>query len=132
MEDFILRELDRIGEFLCALLEKLPLGKARSNAPEACVQTRTELAERFGTDIDTLSAREDFIRVPVQDHGFRTAHLEKFAELLAGLAAAATGEEGQRRLGAAACTIYRPLDAQEAPASYDRYYILQELIRYNP
>lgn len=131
MEDFILREIDRIGELLCALLEKLHLRKAQGNAAEACIQTRTELAEHLDMDVDTLLAQDDFIRLLAEEHGFSAAHLEQFAELLAGLAAAAPGREEQQRHAAAACAIYRHLDAQEAPASFNRYYILKELTQYN-
>ena len=61
MEDYILREINRIGELIAALLDKIGLLK-KSGAPELIRETaKTELAEKLNLDIDTLLAGEDFI-----------------------------------------------------------------------
>ena len=61
MEDYILREIDKIGKLIEALLQKAGILQ-RSGAGEAvCETARTELAEALDLDIDTLLAREDFI-----------------------------------------------------------------------
>ena len=61
MEDYILREINRIGELIAALLDKIGLLK-KSGAPELIRETaKTELAEQLDLDIDTLLAGEDFI-----------------------------------------------------------------------
>ena len=63
MEDYILREIDKIGKLIEALLQKAGILR-RSGAGEAvCETARTELAEALDLDIDTLLAREDFIRL---------------------------------------------------------------------
>ena len=63
MEDYILREIDKIGKLIEALLQKAGILR-RSGAGEAvCETARTELAEALDLDIDTLLAREDFIGV---------------------------------------------------------------------
>ena len=62
MEDYILREIDKIGKLIEALLQKAGILR-RSGAGEAVCETAwTELAEALDLDIDTLLAREDFIR----------------------------------------------------------------------
>ena len=106
MEDYILREINRIGELIAALLDKIGLLK-KSGAPELIRETaKTELAEQLDLDIDTLLAGEDFIATLVGEYGFSDADLEKFAEL------------------------YSYLDEKKAPASLNRYYILKDLDKY--
>lgn len=88
MEDYILREIDKIGKLIEALLQKAGILR-RSRAGEAvCETARTELAEALDLDIDTLLAREDFIGVLTREYGFSDENLEKFAELLFDFAAA--------------------------------------------
>lgn len=80
MEDYILREIDKIGKLIEALLQKAGILR-RSGAGEAvCETARTELAEALDLDIDTLLAREDFIGVLTREYGFSDENLEKFAE----------------------------------------------------
>lgn len=76
MEDYILREIDKIGKFIEALLQKAGILR-RSGAEEAvCETARTELAEALDLDIDTLLAREDFIGVLTREYGFSDENLE--------------------------------------------------------
>ena len=61
MEDYILREINRIGELIAALLDKIGLLK-KSGAPELIRETaKTELAKQLELDIDTLLAGAAFI-----------------------------------------------------------------------
>ena len=130
MEDYILREINRIGELIAALLDKIGLLK-KSGAPELIRETaKTELDEQLDLDIDTLLAGEDFIATLVGEYGFSDADLEKFAELLFDFAAASE-EHGERlRLAAAIGALYSYLDEKKAPASLNRYYILKDLDKY--
>mgnify|MGYP001063378443 CR=1 FL=1 len=121
MEDYILREIDKIGKLIEALLQKAGILR-RSGAGEAvCETARTELAEALDLDIDTLLAREDFIGVLTREYGFSDENLEKFAELLFDFAAASPD------LACGMTAIYRYLDEKKAPVSLNRYYILKEL-----
>ena len=130
MEDFILREIDKIGVLLRGMLHKIGILR-RSDAPETVGPTaKTELADRL--DIEALLAEEDFVSVLVERHGFGPDDLMLFAVLLADLAAAAVTSHEARRCAAAACAVYRHQDAHKAPASLGRYYILKELAKYNP
>ena len=125
MEDYILREIDKIGKLIEALLQKAGILR-RSGAGEAvCETARTELAEALDLDIDTLLAREDFIGVLTREYGFSDENLEKFAELL--FAAASPDRDATVRLACGITAIYRYLDEKKAPVSLNRYYILKEL-----
>lgn len=107
MEDYILREIDKIGKLIEALLQKAGILR-RSGAGEAVCETAwTELAEALDLDIDTLLAREDFIGVLIREYGFSDENLEKFAELLFDFAAASP--IGTRRSGSPAAL--RPFTA---------------------
>lgn len=117
MEDYILREIDKIGKLIEALLQKAGILR-RSGAGEAvCETARTELAEALDLDIDTLLAREDFIGVLTREYGFSDENLEKFAELLFDFAAASPDRDATVRLACGITAIYRYLDEKKAPVS---------------
>ena len=130
MEDYILREIDKIGKLIEALLQKAGILR-RSGAGEAVCETAwTELAEALDLDIDTLLAREDFIGVLIREYGFSDENLEKFAELLFDFAAASPDRDATVRLACGITAIYRYLDEKKAPVSLNRYYILKEFAGY--
>ncbi|WP_288180379.1 hypothetical protein, partial [Alistipes putredinis] len=121
MEDYILREIDKIGKLIEALLQKAGILR-RSGAGEAVCETAwTELAEALDLDIDTLLAREDFIGVLIREYGFSDENLEKFAELLFDFAAASPDRDATVRLACGITAIYRYLDEKKAPVSLNRY-----------
>lgn len=133
MEDFILREIGKIGHLLRSLLHRLGLRRTAEGPSDELVETtKSELIERLDIDIDTLLRDERFVERLVAEYGFGEEELEAFAELLADLAAAAETHDEQCRLAAAACTVYKHQEAHGAPASINRYYVLKELARYNP
>lgn len=132
MEDFILREIDKIGVLLRGILRKIGLLGQTDSADTVVETTKTELAGQLSIDIDTLLAEEDFVSVLAERHGFGPDDLELFAELLADLAAAADTPAEAQKCAAAACAVYKYQDAHKAPASLGRYYILKELAKYNP
>lgn len=130
MEDYILREINRIGELLAALLDKIGLLK-RSGTPERIrTAAKTELAETLDVDIDTLLCGPDFIGRLTDEYGFSDENLEKFAELLFDMVAATDDSDERLRLAAGVGAIYSHLDAKKAPASLNRYYILKDLDKY--
>ena len=119
MEDYILREIDKIGKLIEALLQKAGILR-RSGAGEAVCETAwTELAEARD-----LLAREDLIGVLSREYGVSVEILEKFAELLFDFAAASPDRDATVRLACGITAIYRYLDEKKAPVSLNRYYIL--------
>lgn len=130
MEDYILREINRIGELIAALLDKAGMLK-KSGAPELIREAaKTELAEKLNLDIDALLAQEDFTATLVGQYGFSDADLDKFAELLFDLVAASDDRTERLRLAAGVGALYSYLDQKKAPASLNRYYILRDLDKY--
>lgn len=130
MEDYILREIDKIGALLAGLLRKAGLLKA-SDTPQTVRQAaRTELLEQLDLDVDTLLTHEDFIRELTDRYGFTEEHLDRFAELLFDFVAASEDRPERLRLAAAIGAIYSYLDRRKAPVSVNRYYILKDLNEY--
>lgn len=128
MEDYILREINRIGELIAALLNKIGLMRQSASPEQIRTTAKTELAEKL--DIDTLLDEPDFIGRLTDEYGFGDQELDKFAELLFDMAAASEQHAERLRLAAAVGAIYSYLDAKKAPASLNRYYILKDLDKY--
>ena len=125
MEDYILREINRIGELIAALLNKIGLMRQSASPEQIRTTAKTELAEKLDIDIDTLLDEPDFIGRLTDEY-----ELDKFAELLFDMAAASEQHAERLRLAAAVGAIYSYLDAKKAPASLNRYYILKDLEKY--
>ena len=130
MEDYILREINKIGELIAALLDKIGILK-RSGDSERIRQTaKTELLDNLDLDIEALLAAENFVDTLAGEYGFGDEELEKFAELLFDLVAASEDRNERLRLATGIGAIYSHLDARKAPASLNRYYILKDLDKY--
>ena len=130
MEDYILREINRIGELIAALLNKIGVMRQSASPEQIRTTAKTELAEKLDIDIDTLLDDADFIGRLTGEYGFDNENLEKFAELPCDMVAASEQHAERLRLEAAVGAIYSYLDAKKAPASLNRYYILKDLDKY--
>lgn len=130
MEDFILREIDKIGTLLRALLERTGLLVRSDDPGQARSVVRTELLEGLGTELDALLDDPDPGRLLAERHGFAEEHLEQFARLLFELLPAEPQRAERSRMARAIAAIHRYLDECRAPASFDRYRILEELNEY--
>lgn len=130
MEDYILREINRIGELIAALLARIGLMKQTATPEQLRTTAKTELAATLDIDIDTLLDDADFIGRLTGQYGFGDLELDKFAELLFDIAAASEQHAERLRLAAAIGAIYSYLDEKKAPASLNRYYILKDLDKY--
>lgn len=130
MEDYILREINKIGVLIAALLNKIGLLKRSGDAEQVRTAAKTELAQTLDMDIDTLLSDADFIGRLTGEYRFDDQNLEQFAELLFDLVAASEEREERLRLAAGIGAIYTYLDEKKAPASINRYYILKDLDEY--
>ena len=81
MEDYILREINRIGELIAALMAKIGLMRQSASPEQIRTTAKTELAEKLDIDIDTLLDEPDFIGRLTDEYGFGDQELDKFAEL---------------------------------------------------
>lgn len=70
MEDYILREIDKIGKLIDGLLQKFGIKRMSASKETVYETTKTELAETLNLDIDVLLAQEDFIDVLIREHDF--------------------------------------------------------------
>lgn len=129
MEDYILREIDKIGKVIQAILEKARLVKAARDV-SVYQMTKTELLAKLDLDVDALLNREGFIDVLIQEYGFSHENLDKFAELLFDLTVASSDKTGNTVLIAAIGSIYTYLDKHERSFSFNRFYILKELEKF--
>ena len=130
MEDFILREIDKIGTPLRALLERAGMLVRSDDPGETLAVVRTELLEGLGTELDALLDDPDPGRLLAERHGFGEEHLEQFARLLFELVAAEPQRTERYRMARAIAAIHRYLDERRAPVSFDRYRILAALNEY--
>ena len=101
MEDYILREINRIGELIAALMAKIGLMRQSASPEQIRTTAKTELAEKLDIDIDTLLDEPDFIGRLTDEYGFGDQELDKFAELLFDMVAASEQHAERRRLAAA-------------------------------
>ena len=69
MEDYILREINRIGELIAALMAKIGLMRQSASPEQIRTTAQTELAEKMEHDIDTLLDEADFIGRPQDEYG---------------------------------------------------------------
>ena len=115
MEDYILREINRIGELIAALMAKIGLMRQSASPEQIRTTAKTELAEKLDIDIDTLLDEADFIGRLTDEYGFGDQELDKFAELLFDMVAASEQHAERLRLAAAVGAIYSYLDAKKAP-----------------
>ncbi|MDL2231322.1 hypothetical protein LJB85_01110 [Porphyromonadaceae bacterium OttesenSCG-928-L07] len=130
MEDYIKREIDKIGKIVEAVLVKLGVLKKSGETASLYGIAKTELLEGLNIDLDTLLESENFIDILVHEHHFNSDHLEKFAELLFDFLIAAEDKTTQTGLVSNINSIYQYLEKNEMAISLNRYYILKELEKY--
>ncbi len=130
MEDFILREINKIGQLIEAVLQKLGIMKGASQQEQLYAAAREELLEKLKMDVDSLPEGDDVVAELRQKYGFTNADLEKFAELLFTLVPPAPDADTRMKLVGRIIGIYRYLEVHEPSFSWSRYYILKELKNY--
>lgn len=130
MEDYILREIDKIGKIIEALLLKMGVLK-KSNSGESLYEaTKIELLEKLDLDIDNLLEEDNFVDILIEEYEFNGDNLEKFAELLFDFVAASKDNPPRAKFITNITTIYKYLDKNGTSISINRYYILKELDKY--
>ncbi|MEG1760086.1 MAG: hypothetical protein RR258_06680 [Alistipes sp.] len=130
MEDYILREIDKIGKVIEAILFRIGILKKSNNDETLYETTKVELLERLDLDIDTLLENENFTDILIEKYGFSNNNLEKFAELLYDFVNTSQDQIERMKLVSCIGAIYKYLEKNETSLSLDRYYILKELEKY--
>lgn len=130
MEDFIMREIDKIGKIIEAILIKVGVLKRSGGAETVHSQTKLELAEKLDMDIDSLIVRNDFANILKSRYGFSDADLGKFTGLMLDFVETAPDKAAADKYVSAALNIFRHLEKTASDFSFDNYYILEELKKY--
>lgn len=130
MEDFIMREINKIGKLIEALLTKIGILRRSGSYSYLYDYTKVELAEKLNVDIDTLLGNDDFADILIREHGFSDDNLEKFAELLFDMVEAAPDETSRTKLVGGILVIYDRLDSTGSYISLNRHHITRELEKY--
>lgn len=129
MEDYILKEIDKIGKVVEAILIKLGLLKKNHNGEAIYKASKTELLEKLDLNIDTLLEDENIVAI-LKEYGFTNNNLDKFAELLFDLTSSTEDKTQRIKLITGINEIYKYLDNNASTFSVNRYYILKELNKY--
>ena len=109
MEDMLLREIEKTGKVLEAILLKLGV-TTREKGEEAYDTARTGLREGLGMDFDAVLGSDDIAGALTAGYGF--------------------GDDNLERTASAAAALYQYLEGRSSCCFYDRYYILKELEKY--
>ncbi len=130
MEDYILREINKIGQLIEAILQKLGVMKGATQEEKLYAAAKEELLEKLKMNVEELPEGDEIVPYLRQKYEFTNADLEKFAELLFTLVPPAPDPDTRMRLVARIIGIYRYLEVHESSFSWNRYYILKELKNY--
>ena len=129
MEDYIKREIDKIGKMLAAIIQKIGVLK-ETKSDDVVNVAKLELVEGLNLDIDELLQKEEFIEILIQEHHFNNDNLEKFADLIFDFIEATDDTDEKQNLIRCIVNIYKYLDENSNAISFHRHYILKELKKY--
>ena len=130
MKDYVLREIDKMGKLIEAILLKIGILKSENRKDELIEATKIELIKNLDIDIDKLFENENFIEILIQEYRFNTNDLEKFAELLFDFVEATDNMDEKNDLICRIGKIYTYLEKEEHPISFKMFEILTELKKY--
>lgn len=130
MEDFIIREINKIGKIIEAILVKIGVLKKSGDMESLRSTVKTELAEKLDMDIDVLAGEGDLVGILIKEYGFNDEDLGKFAELLFDFTEAAPDKAAARKYIPAIAGIYKYLRENTSYFPFNGYYILKELDKY--
>jgi hypothetical protein len=131
MKDFILREIDKMGTVIEAILLKIGILKRENKSNYLIEIAKLELLKNLNIDIDQLLQDEQFVEILIQEYRFNNNNLEKFAELLFDFIETANNMDEKKKLISSICKIYSSLEGKKYPISFNMFYILKELKRYS-
>ena len=82
MEDYIIREIDKIGDVLALIASKLGLGTYAFPTDQLAVQMNTELVNDLDVDIYELLSKDNPLEYLVSEKGFSDRNLESLAVMM--------------------------------------------------
>ena len=129
MEDYIKREIDKIGKRLAAILQKIGVLK-ETKSDDLVNVAKLELVEGLNLDIEELLQKEEFIEILIQEYHFNNDNLEKFGDLIFDFIETTDDINERQNLIRCIINIYKYLDENSNTISFHRHYILKELKKY--
>ena len=82
MEDYLIREIDRIGELLACIASKLGLGSMPERSEVLARELNSELVKALDVDYEALLAMPAPIEYLVVEKEFTNANLEELAVMM--------------------------------------------------
>ena len=129
MKDYILKEINKIGQMIESILVKIKLLKVRQN--ESVYEfSKIELLDKLSLNIDSLLEQDNIVEILIKEHEFNSENLDKFAELLYDITIATNIEAERLKLAKSISAIYEHLDKNDRYFSFNRFYILKGLEEY--
>jgi hypothetical protein len=132
MEDFILKEIDKIGKVIEAILLKIGFLKKEKHHKDIIELSKVELVNKLNIDIDKLLQNEDFINILIQDYKFSLDNLSQFADLLFDFFEITDSIHEKNELIHSIQQIFSHLEKNKYPFSFKMLYMIDEFKKYTP
>jgi hypothetical protein len=130
MEDIILKEIDKIGKVIEAILLKIGVLKKENKHEESVMLSKLEVANKLNINIDKLLQNENFIDILIQDYRFSTGNLSQFADLLFDFFEITDSVDEKNILMHSIQNIFLHLQQNKYPFSFKMFYIINEFKKY--
>lgn len=82
MEDYLIREIDKIGEMLALIASKLGLGTSAIQSDALAGQLNVELLQSLDIDIYEILSKDNPLEYLVSEKGFSDRNLESLAMMM--------------------------------------------------
>jgi hypothetical protein len=130
MEDFILKEIDKIGKVIEAILLKIGVLKKDKQQKDIIELSKVEMVNKLNIDIDKLLQSEDFINTLIQDYKFSPDNLSQFADLLFDFFEITDSVHEKNRLIHSIQQLFLHLEENKYPFSFKMFYMIDEFKKY--
>jgi two-component SAPR family response regulator len=131
MEDYILKEIDKIGKLIEAILLKIGVLKSENKHEDIIGFSKSELVNQLNIDIDKLLQNEKFIEILIQERQFTNSNLEQFADLLFDFIETTHSNDEKYILIYSIQKIFLHLAENKHPFSFKMFYIMDEFKKYS-
>lgn len=131
MEDYIIKEIEKIGMMLRAILSKAGMLRDSSARQEQVASAiKTSLVGQLDIDIDTLLSDNSFPRVLIDRYGFSGSDLALFAEVLYDFFCSAGNMRDKATTARAILSVYSLLTELAEPYPFNAWDIISDVKSY--
>lgn len=82
MEDYLIKEIDKIGEMLALIATRLGLGSYAVQSESLAQQMNTELTNHLNINVHELLAMSDPLEFLISERGFNDRNIESLALMM--------------------------------------------------